>query len=100
MNPDLNKNPEVFEMLVHIFGAYLWCTGLTVLCCANFALQRAARDNLSEFSNMTIDSIFRNFYVDDHLKSCRTTGESHSLAKELVDLLKIDYQNCHPIRTR
>ena len=82
-NPDPNKTPEVFEMLVHIFGAR------DSPCCANFALQKAARDNSSEFCKITIDNIFRNFYVDDLLKSCRTTGEGRSLAKELVDLLKI-----------
>ena len=38
---------------------------------------------------MTINTNFRNFYVDDLLKSCRTTGEGRSLARELVDLLKI-----------
>ena len=36
---------------------------------------------------MTIDTIFRNLYVDDLLKLCWTTGEGRSHAKEFVDLL-------------
>ena len=55
--------PEMYQMLVHIFGAKDSPT------CANYALQRTARDNHQNFDALTYYSATKAFYVDDLLKS-------------------------------
>ena len=50
-------------MLVHLFGA------ISSPACANFALRRTAEDNKESFPSDVINTVKRNFYVDDCLKS-------------------------------
>ena len=59
---DLSKEPEEFKMVVHVFGA------TSSPCVADFALQKTADDN-KEFGKIVIDTVKRNFYVDDCLKA-------------------------------
>ena len=59
----MNKEPEEFWMLVHFFG------GISSPSCANYALQKTADDNAEHFNEDTIQTVKRNFYVDDCLKS-------------------------------
>jgi hypothetical protein len=68
-------------MLVHLFCA------TSSPCCANFALRRTADDNLSDFDITVLDTVKRNFYVDDCLKSVRDEDERVSLANGLTTLL-------------
>ena len=60
---DLNTEPVDFEMCVHTFGA------VSSGSCAIFALRRAAEDGEETFGPEAANSVLRNFYVDDHLKS-------------------------------
>ena len=67
---DLNKDPEEYQMLVHLFG------GASSPSCANFALKKTAEDNKTAFDATTVETVKRNFYVDDCLKSVATNPEA------------------------
>jgi hypothetical protein len=49
-------------MLVHLFGA------TSSPSCASYGLKKTATDNYSEFDIQTIDTLNRNFYVEDCLR--------------------------------
>ncbi|KAK3734086.1 hypothetical protein QZH41_000409 [Actinostola sp. cb2023] len=81
---DLNRDPEEFQMLVHLFG------GISSPSCASYALQRTADDNATKYDKETIYTIRNNFYVDDCLKSAETEDKALQLVDdhELRELLK------------
>ncbi|KAK3726167.1 hypothetical protein QZH41_019199, partial [Actinostola sp. cb2023] len=79
---DLNRDPEEFQMLVHLFG------GISSPSCASYALQRTADDNAMKYDKETIYTIRNNFYVDDCLKSVETEDKALQLVDELRELLK------------
>ena len=54
--------PDTYQMLVHIFGAKCSPT------CANYALQRTARDQQHDFDALAYYAVIHSFYVDDLLK--------------------------------
>lgn len=81
-NGDLTLQPQEYKMEVHLFG------GVSSPSCANFALQKTADDNQKEFSPEVINTVKRNFYVDDCLKSVGSEEGAISLAKDLTSLLK------------
>ena len=62
-NGDLSREPSTYQMLVHIFGAK---SSPSV---AGYALRKTAKDNEQDFSAEVVDAVFRDFYVDDLLKS-------------------------------
>ena len=64
-------------MLVHLFG------GVSSPSCASYALQRTADDNVGHFDEDAVQTVRRNFYVDDCLKSV----EDDQCASRLVDQL-------------
>ena len=68
-------------MRVHLFGS------ASSPSCANFALKKTAKDNEAEFSPEVIETVERNFYVDDCLKSVREEDEAVILARKLRELL-------------
>lgn len=77
------------EMLKRSWRSIRWsCTfGATSSpSCANFALQQCARDNVGKFNTETVTTVFRNFYVDDCLKSVECEDEALTLAKDLITL--------------
>ena len=78
---DLDKDPEEYQMLVHLFG------GASSPSCANFALKKTAEDNMSAFDAITVETVKRNFYVDDCLKSIATNPEATRLVGELREML-------------
>lgn len=78
---DLTKEPEEYQMLVHLFGA------ASSPSCSNFALQKTAEDNEEKFDSEVINIVRRNFYVDDCLKSTSTVSRAILLAHDLRDLL-------------
>ncbi len=80
-NADFTRPPEEHSMLVHLFGA------TSSPSCASFALQKTAEDNKDDFDNETIETVKRNFYVDDCLKSVSSVGRAKELAKQLWELL-------------
>ena len=76
-NGDFNKELEEFQMTVHIFGA------VSSPSCANYALRKVAEDQINKIDSDVIDTIRKNFYVDDCLKSTATTEQAVKLAKDL-----------------
>ena len=77
----LSKEPEEYQMMVHLFGA------TSSPSCANFALRQTADDNQNYFSKQAVDSIKRNFYVDDCLKTVSTESRAIPFVGELRQLL-------------
>ena len=73
-------SPEEYVMTVHIFGA------TDSPCAANATLKRTADDNAKDFDPVTIETVKRNFYVDDLLKSVHTPSAAIPLADQLVKL--------------
>ena len=78
---DLESPPEEFKMCVHISGAK------SSPCCANKALRKTAQDNEDAYDQDVVQTVHRNFYVDDVLKSAPSKESAISLATSLVKLL-------------
>ena len=78
---DLTKDPKTYQMLVHIFGA---TSSPSVF---GYALRKTATDNTEDFSRETLDAVMQYFYVDDLLKSFKTTREAVEITKQLQELL-------------
>ena len=78
---DMSKQLSVHRMNVHLFGG-TWSPS-----CCNFALRHTAKDNCSDFHPDTVDTVLRNFYVDDCLKSVSTEEKGIEIARELCSLL-------------
>ncbi len=78
---DVSKAAKTYQMLVHIFGAK---SSPSV---AGYALRRTGKDNLHDYSPTTVDSVLRDFYVDDLLKSFSDLEEARVVSKELQSLL-------------
>ena len=74
---DLNSDPAEYQMLVYLLGA------TSSPSCANFGLQCTADDNQAVFSKKVIDTVRRNFYVDDCLKSVPNEVEAIPLVSDL-----------------
>ena len=68
-------------MNVHLFG------GASSPSCSNFALHKTAEDHSGQFSSQAVETVKRNFYVDDCLKSVASERVAIQLAKELRELL-------------
>ena len=81
--PDRNLDArlEEYQMRVHLFG------GTSSPSCANFALKRMAEDNKEDFDPLTIETVKRNFYVNDCLKSVGSDHNAIRLARQLRELL-------------
>jgi Pao retrotransposon peptidase len=77
--PDGNTDVQLedYQMTVHLFGA------TSSPSCANFALRATAKDNEDKFGKMAADTLRKNFYVDDMLKSVRTSAEAIRLIKDI-----------------
>ncbi|XP_048245274.1 uncharacterized protein LOC125376895 [Haliotis rufescens] len=74
--------PDVYKMLVHIFGATDSCS------CACYALQQTACDNANEFHPSVIKAVSRDFYVDDLVKSVETVAEAIQMTQDLPNLMQ------------
>ena len=68
-------------MTVHLFGA------TSSPSCANFELRKTAKENATESNSQAVETVLKNFYIDDCLKSVATTDEAVKLASYLHDLL-------------
>ena len=73
--------PDVYQMLVHVFGAR------DSPCCAAFALRKTAHDNRYSLSAKAVETVLRDFYVDDLLKSMDTEEEARCLIQEVKEML-------------
>ena len=78
---DYEQVVEEYRMLVHLFGA------TSSPSCAGFCLQKVASDFEGSFDPSTIETVRKNFYVDDCLKSVPSPVEAIRLIKELCELL-------------
>jgi len=67
-------------MTVHLFG------GVSSPSCANFALRKTADDN-QDFDPEIVNTVKRNFYMDDCLKSIKSEQDAVSLMKGLRNIL-------------
>jgi len=71
-------------MLVHLFGARSSSSCLSFF----FKWKKTAEDNRKYFNAETIDTVNRNFYVDDCVKSVASTDEAMQLVDQLPALLR------------
>ncbi|XP_028405229.1 uncharacterized protein LOC114527732 [Dendronephthya gigantea] len=78
---DLSNEPAEYQMMVHLFGSVSSPT------CANFALRQTADDNSEQFDNETVNTVKRNFYVDNCLKSSENEQAAITTAEQLRLLL-------------
>ena len=81
-NADLSKELEEYRMVKHLFGA---TSSPSV---ANFCLRKTAELNCKEFDDVTTETVKRNMYVDDLLKSTETTEKAIRLVHQLRELLQ------------
>jgi len=79
---ETKRSSDVYQMLVMIFGA------ASSSCTANYVLRKTADDNCDDpsFSPETIETVKRNFYMDDLLKSVRDEATATKLHQELTAL--------------
>ena len=80
---DMNStdSPQVYQMLYHILGAK------DSPCCASYALRKTAMDYEQDFAEETKRTVFRNFYMDDLIKSVKDTKQAVELSYELIKML-------------
>jgi hypothetical protein len=72
-NDDIAQAPQIYRMTAQLFGG-VWSPR-----CASFALKHTAQENAHRFPTATIETVDKDFYVDDCLKSV-TTDEKAILA--------------------
>ena len=78
---DRSEAPRTYRMTVHLFGG-TWSPS-----CCTYAMHRTVQDYAHQFSKTACETVRRNFYVDDCLKSVNTVEEAVALTKELKALL-------------
>lgn len=78
--PQGNLEQELVEyrMTVHLFGAV---SSPSWTC---YALRRAAEDNQASFSPDVVETVNRNFYMDDLLKSLSSEKDAVTMAQVLI----------------
>ena len=76
-----NKEPQDFRMKVHLFGA------VSSPSCAGFALRKTAKDNSATFPPDVVETVNKNFYVNDCLKSVESESMAIKLVPKLSELL-------------
>ena len=77
---DTTQKPRVFCMKVHLFG------GKSCPSVVNFCMRRIADDNEGHFSELSIDTLRRSFYMDDMIRSVSSTAEAKQL---IVDMKQV-----------
>ncbi|XP_068729037.1 uncharacterized protein [Montipora capricornis] len=81
-NDDLSAQPIEYRMEVHLFGS------TSSPSCANFCIRKTAQDNIGNFSHQVIDTVLKNFHVDDCLKSVQSSCAVIDLRSQLCELLQ------------
>ena len=79
---DLTKEMKEYRMVKHLFGA---TSSPSVV---NFCLRKTAQLHQEEFDKEVIETVNRDMYVDDMMKSTSTTEKAISLASQLRTLLE------------
>jgi hypothetical protein len=77
---NVHKEPEIYKMVVHPFGA------VSSPACANVALHRTALDNKDSYHEEIVDGVLRSFYVDDFLRSVSEVTQGKSTAGQTAKL--------------
>ena len=77
----MDERPEEFQMLVHLFS------GISSPSCASYALRRTAEDNAEHFDEDTVQTVRRNFCVDNCLRSVEDDQRASRLVDQLRQLL-------------
>ena len=77
---DINGSANDFEMCVHVFG------GTYSPICCNYALKRAAYNNRSRYQTDVMDTLNRNFYVDDLLRSVKGVKTAIRLLHDAISM--------------
>ena len=72
---------DEYQMNVHTFGKN------DSPCIANFSLKQCAKDQQGEFSKVITESVARDFYMDDFLKSGECVKDLINNATQLLQLL-------------
>lgn len=80
---DLKQELVQYHMTVHLFGA------VSSPSCACYALRKTADDNQTCFPAEVADTISRNFYVDDVLKSLPSEEDAKLMVKNLTAICKL-----------
>ena len=81
-NGDLTKEMEEYRMVKHLFGA---TSSPSV---ANFCLRKTAQLYQEEFDAEVVETVKRNMYVDDMMKSTSSTEKIVGLASQMRKLLE------------
>ncbi len=81
-NNDLNGEPVEYRMVKHVFGA------TSSPSCANFCLKKTASTFGGEFDKEVSETVDKNMYVDDLMKSVEGADRAILLAKQLRELLQ------------
>ena len=74
---NLDAELEEYQMVVHLFGA------VSSPSVANFALKQTASDNEEEYGTLVADTLRKNFYVDDCLRSISSENAAVKLIEGL-----------------
>lgn len=79
---ELTTEPQEYCMTVHLLGAG------SSPGCSNYALKRTADDHENEFGTETADTLRRNFYVNDALKSVATEEDAVDLVRNVKGMCR------------
>ena len=72
---DLNNTPIDYEMGRHVFGS------VSPPSCCNYALKKTSDDNKMRYGPEAADTLNKNVYVDDMLRSVASVPEAITLVK-------------------
>ena len=78
--PRTNEPVQIYEYQRHVFGAK------SSLACANYALKRVGLDNERVYP-LAAKTIQNKFYMDDFIKSVKTSEEANEIFNQLQTLL-------------
>ena len=77
----MNKESQDFRMKVHLFGA------VSSPSWAGFALCKTAKDNSATFPPNVVETVNKNFYINDCLKAVESESMAIKLVPKLSELL-------------
>ena len=80
LNGDLTQKPQEYCMTVHPFGAG------SSPGCSNFALKSTAEDGERELGARAAETLRKNFYVDDALRSVPTEKDAVELIQAVTEM--------------
>ena len=79
----IEKPLQEYRMCVHLFGA------TSSPACSNYALRKTAEEASSQYGPEVTNTILRNFYVDDCLRSVSSEAEAIDLVKNLREACSV-----------